>query len=261
MKNVFAARPEILARVRAAGRILLFLDYDGTLVPIRPTPELAKLSPERKKLLAVLARLPRFRVGVLTGRSMNDIRRAVGISGFFYAANYGLRIETQKKSWLQPEANKQARLLRRMLSQIKQLEDEFPGVRIEDKTLTVAVHYRQYKGQPLRLKKKLVEIIRTWPGRFRLKTGKRIFEVYPAVQWDKGKALLKVEQMMGFRKKPLVIFIGDDRADEEAFRQMDSGGISVAVGRRQKSAARYFCRNSSEVTRFLEFLLKAKTAG
>ena len=109
------------------------------------------------------------------------------------------------------------------------------------------------------LEKKLGEIIRGFPKPFRLKTGKKIFEVYPEVKWDKGKALLKVEQMLGFRRKPLVIFIGDDCADEEAFRRMGSNDISVAVGKNKKTAARFFCKNSGEVARFLKLLLKAGT--
>jgi trehalose-phosphatase len=85
--------------------------------------------------------------------------------------------------------------------------------------------------------------------------------VYPAVKWDKGKALLKVEKMLAYRQKPLVIFIGDDRADEDAFRQMRSKDISVAVGGRRRTAARFWCQNSGEVIRFLKFLLKAGTEG
>ncbi|MGH8003563.1 MAG: trehalose-phosphatase, partial [Limisphaerales bacterium] len=79
--------------------------------------------------------------------------------------------------------------------------------------------------------------------------------------WDKGRALLKAERLLGYRRAPLVIFFGDDHADEEAFRQMDAKGISVAVGRSRKTAARYFCKNSGEVVRFLRRLLKAGIDG
>ncbi len=259
MKPLLAARREILERVRSAQKILIFLDYDGTLVPIRPTPELARLSPERKEVLSLLARLPKVKAGILTGRSLPNIRKAVGLSTLFYAANYGLAIVTPKKSWVHPEAKKRARLLNKMLPALRKAAFRFRGVRIEDKTLTVAVHFRQYKGRPELLEERLAGVMEGWPGRFLLKTGKKIFEVYPAVKWDKGKSLLKVEQMLGFSQKPLKIFIGDDRADEEAFRQMGSKDISVAVGRREKTNARFYCKNSGQVIRFLKFLLKAET--
>ncbi len=102
MKPLSSFRPEIQKRVRNASKVLLFLDYDGTLVPIRPTPELARLSPERKKILAGLARLPAFNVGILTGRSLKNIRTAVKIPGMFFAANYGLAIATPKRHPMAP---------------------------------------------------------------------------------------------------------------------------------------------------------------
>lgn len=261
MKPFAASRPEIEKRIRAANQILVFLDYDGTLVPIQPTPELARLSPGQKKILAGLARRPRFKVGLLTGRSLKDIRRAVRVPGLFYAANYGLAIVSPQKSWVHPEAKVKASLLKKMWPQLKMLGSEFRGVRVEDKTLTAAVHYRQYRGNPDRLKDRLEEIIRGHREAFTLKTGKKIFEVYPAVKWDKGKALLKVERLLGFRRAPLVIFFGDDHADEEAFRRMGSKDVSVAVGRGRQTAARYFCKNSAEVMRFLESLLKIGPGG
>ncbi|HXF49168.1 MAG TPA: trehalose-phosphatase [Verrucomicrobiae bacterium] len=261
MKPLAASRLEIEKRIRAANQILVFLDYDGTLVPIQPTPELARLSTGQKKILADLARRPRFKVGLLTGRSLKDIRRAVRVPGLFYAANYGLAIVTLQKSWVHPEAQKKVPMLKKILPWLKKLSLEFRGVRIEDKALTVAIHYRQYKGKPERLKKRLEEIIRGHHVAFMLKTGKKIFEVYPAVKWDKGKALLKVERLLGFRRAPLVIFFGDDHADEEAFRQMGPKDVSVAVGRGWKTAARYFCKNSAEVMRFLESLLKIEPGG
>ncbi|MCI0404560.1 MAG: trehalose-phosphatase [candidate division Zixibacteria bacterium] len=257
MRRLSALRPEIERRIRAANKVLVFLDYDGTLVPIQPTPELARLSAERKKLLARLTRLSRFKAGLLTGRSLKDIRKAVGLSGLFYAANYGLAIVTPQKSWVHPGARQQVFALKKMLPSLKKLSLDFRGVRIEDKTLTAAIHYRQYRGKAGRLKTRLLEIIGARPHPFRLKTGKKVFEVYPAVKWDKGRALLKVEQMLGYRKKPLVIFIGDDEADEAAFRRMGARDIPVAVGRRKKTAARCFCKNSGEVARFLKLLWKA----
>jgi trehalose-phosphatase len=144
---------------------------------------------------------------------------------------------------------------------LKKLGAEFRGVRVEDKTFTAAIHYRQYRGSIRALEKKLKEVIQGWPGTFALKTGKKIFEVYPAVAWNKGRALLKVERLLGYRSAPLVIFFGDDHADEEAFRRMNSKDISVAVGRGRKTAARYFCKNSAEVMRFLELLLKTQPSG
>ena len=256
MKNLAAFRPEVQRRIRAAKKVLLFLDYDGTLVPIRPTPGLARLSAGQKRLLAGLARRPRFKVGLLTGRSLPDIRKAARVPGLFFAANYGLAVATPQKSWVHPKARKLASHLKKLLPRLRELAAEFPGVRIEDKMLTVAIHYRQYKGKPGRLQKRLEEIIRARPPMFRLKTGKKIFEVYPAVAWDKGKALLKVEKLLGYRRAPLVLFFGDDRADEEAFRQMSAKDISVAVGRNKNTAARYFCRDSREVARFLQLLLR-----
>ena len=260
MKSLWAARREILERVRAAQEILVFLDYDGTLVPIQPTPELAELGVERKKLLSALASLPKFRVGLLTGRSLKDIQKAVGLSRLFYAANYGLKIVTPKKNWVHPEARRGAVLIKKMIPGLKRLSSEFRSVRGEDKTLTVAIHYRQYRGGVKPLRRSLQQLLKEYGGRFRLKPGKKIFEVYPAVDWDKGRALLKIQRLLGFRKRPLIIFFGDAHADEEAFRRMRKTDISVAVGRTKKTAARFFCKKSGDVVRFLELLLVAEAS-
>ncbi|MCI0330463.1 MAG: trehalose-phosphatase [candidate division Zixibacteria bacterium] len=257
MKNLWKARREVLERVWAAPQVLLLPDYDGTLVPIRPTPELARLSSERKKILAGLALKPAFDVGILTGRSLKDIQKAVKIPGLFYAANYGLVIATAKEKWVHPGAQKRASILKRMLPSLRRILSGYPGVRVEDKALTVAVHYRRYREAVEPLRQKMMRFLKVYGGRFRLAPGKKIFEVYPAVAWDKGKALSKIQALLGFRKRPLVIFFGDDRADEEAFRQMRHQDISVAVGRSKKTAARYFCRNSDEVIRFLKLLCGA----
>lgn len=250
------SRPEIQRRVRAAKRVLLFLDYDGTLVPIQPSPELARLNFVRRRLLGELARQSKFKVGLLTGRSLRDIRRAVDIPGLFFAANYGLAIATPKKNWVHPGARRRVPLLRKLRLKLARLEQEFPRVCVEDKTLTVAIHYRQYRGKPGLLKSRLEEILRAHPRGFRLKTGKRIFEIYPAVAWDKGRAVVKVRRMLGFTSASLAVFLGDDRADEAAFAKMQNRDITAAVGRRKNTAARFFCRNSGDVIRFLEFLLE-----
>lgn len=97
MKELSAARREIFERIRAAYKVLLLLDYDGTLVPIRSHPRLAKLSVPQKKLLGRLSKSPKFKVGIVTGRSLKDIRKTLRLSGLVYAANHGLEIVSGKK--------------------------------------------------------------------------------------------------------------------------------------------------------------------
>lgn len=256
MKPLSAARQEILKRVRDAQQILLLLDYDGTLVPIRSHPGLAKLSASQEKLLERLSASAKFKIGIVTGRSLKDIRKTVGLSGLVYSANHGLEIAIGKRRWVHPKANAASPLINKTASRLRRIFRAYAGVRVEDKGLTLAVHYRRFSGKPSLLKHKMLEIMQEHAARLILTHGKKIYEIRPAVAWGKGKSLTKIEKMLGYRKKPLVIFIGDDMTDEDAFGLMSKSDISILVGNRRKSAARFKARSRKAVYLFLGKLKK-----
>ncbi|MBW1840132.1 MAG: hypothetical protein JRI49_09365 [Deltaproteobacteria bacterium] len=94
---------EIIKRVEISSHILLFLDYDGTLVPICKEPSLAKLSLDDRQLLKELSRIPWLSVGIISGRSLKEIRKLVGVKGLSYAGDHGFEIFFRGSVWLHPD--------------------------------------------------------------------------------------------------------------------------------------------------------------
>ena len=93
MPHLLYVWPRVSQLLRQAGRVLLLFDYDGTLTPIVDHPDLAVLAPGTKALLAGLSRDGRFILGIISGRSLDDVRARVGVSGLVYAGNHGLEIQ------------------------------------------------------------------------------------------------------------------------------------------------------------------------
>jgi len=134
------------------------------------------------------------------------------------------------------------------------------GVLIEDKGITLSVHYRQVDEEKAKDVKHLVEHAVKGPlslGLLKVTSGKKVYEVRPAVSWDKGKAirLLMKRYGKGGRSSGLIpIYLGDDLTDEDGFRVIEKygNGISVYVGEfRPDSAARYYLKSPAEVQKLL----------
>lgn len=239
--------------------IFLFLDYDGTIVPIKKQPSLAVLPPKMSSLLTQLSLLSNIMVGVITGRSLNDIRNLVGIGDILYAANHGTQIYHKKQTWIHPGAKRSQPLVKKMeLAFVKALAP-IEGVIIENKGLTLSVHYRNVKsGNVLRLKRILKQIIQPFQELVKLSTGKKVVEIRPNIQWNKGHAILKILKDYRATDKSIIVFIGDDQTDEDAFKLLPSKAITIRVGKNKYSKAKYYLRNTSEVKRLLECMISLK---
>lgn len=253
-KYLFDHLKEITDRVKNAPHVLLLLDYDGTIVPIAQKPSLARLSPEGKKLLENFFRNSRISVGIITGRSLKEIRRLVSIEGLFYAGNHGFEILFRGEIWVHPEAERLRPILKSVARELKRELSSVEGVLMEDKGLSVAIHYRQVtEKSPRELRRLISQVIRPYRGILRIATNKKVYEVRPDIDWDKGKAVRKISEMLAIPSL-LRVYIGDDRTDEDAFRVLEGEDISILVGTRKHSGAGYFCRSSGQVLSFLKYL-------
>ena len=143
MEHLLSAWPKVIKQLRSASHILLLLDYDGTLTPIVERPELANLPEGMRQLLQALARQRRLTLGIISGRALADIKEKVGISGIIYAGNHGLEIEGPGISFVSPLAEEFKPILRLMHYVLSQALGAIKGVMVEDKGLTLSVHYRQ----------------------------------------------------------------------------------------------------------------------
>jgi trehalose-phosphatase len=262
MQYLFGAWNKISHRLKLANHILLVSDFDGTLTPIVDRPELATLIPDTNRLLRALSKNRRYTVGIVSGRSLADLKEKVDVEGIIYAGNHGLEIEGFGKNFLEPIAE-EVRPFFQLLSQVLMTALKgVKGVLVENKGLTLSVHYRSVDDSDEHMVKDVLAKV-TNPlsvtGRIRITRGKKVYEIRPPVDWDKGKAIswliakFKESRKMG---GVLPIYLGDDLTDEDAFKVIEaSGGISIFVGDgNTKSLARYFLKSPQEVIAFLRML-------
>ncbi|MDP2931536.1 MAG: trehalose-phosphatase [Chloroflexota bacterium] len=266
MEHLLSAWPGVAQQLKAARHILLLTDYDGTLTPIVERPELANLPENTRRLLQALARQRRLTLGVISGRALSDLKNKVNISDIIYAGNHGLEIEGPGVRFINPLAQEIRPIIRILYRLLSQALYRIRGTIVEDKGLTLSVHYRLVERDKTKEVKEIVErsvggaqamgIVKTTPG-------KEVYEVRPDVNWDKGKAvkLLMKKYGKGGRMSGLLpLYLGDDLTDEDGFAAIQKyGGISVFVGEaKQNTAAGYYLKSPAEVVQFLGMLLEAQ---
>src|SRR5438034_1395295 len=176
-------------RDRVTGRPLaLLLDFDGTLAPIAPSPELAVLPDPVREPLRRLAGRRDVLVAVISGRSLDDIRRRVAVDGFVYAGNHGLEMATHGLVWTLPEAESTREAIAQICRRLRVRLERVTGVLVEDKGLTASVHYRQTPlPQVAEVRMAGLEEAARIP-QLAVRPGRQVLEVWPGVAWDKGRA-------------------------------------------------------------------------
>jgi trehalose-phosphatase len=262
MQYLFDVWDKVAHHLKSANHILLLSDYDGTLTPIVDKPELATLPQETRKLLRRLAKNRRYTVGIISGRALADLKSKVGLEGIIYAGNHGLEIEGFGLSFLEPIAEEMMPFLQMLNQALSATLRGIKGVFVEDKGLTVSVHYRLVDDtEEERVKDTFRKVTDTLhvTGKIRITQGKKVYEIRPPVDWDKGKAIAwfmaKCREVRG-RGGALPIYLGDDLTDEDGFKAIErNNGISVFVGEGSlQSVARYFLKSPEEVAQFLKVL-------
>lgn len=251
VKHLFEDWGSVQARIRQARDLFLLLDYDGTLTPIVSRLELAQCPPEVKSILEKLRDTPQVLLSVISGRSLEDIRGKMGIPGIIYVGNYGLDIQNPAgihKKRLSPSREKELGKINQVL---KKSIGEIPGIFFEDKGPILSIHYRNVAQKYFRwIQKVLNETLASGKGRWKVAHGKMVVEIRPEVDFHKGKAVKEI--LKGTSPNLLPIYLGDDQADEDAFREVKGRGITVLVGpERRASEAEYYLENPSEVQAFL----------
>ena len=248
--------------VRALGEardLALFLDYDGTLVGLRRRPEEARLSPGRRAVLDSISRTAR--VAVVSGRSLADVRALVGLPSLIYVGNHGLEIAEGGMTWTHPAAAGAKRALAAVMREVRSRAAALEGVLVEDKGATAAVHFRLLApGDVPELKAVVEEAVGRNRGVLRTVPGKKVIDVRPDVGWDKGRAVIELLGRMGPAKGRQVIYIGDDRTDEDAFRALGGRAVTVRVGASGVSSAAHRLRGVGAVWMFLRELADRRTA-
>lgn len=255
----WALHPDIRAGWLAAfarGPAGVFLDYDGTLTPIADRPEQATLAaPIRARVARLAARCP---VTIVTGRDVSVVRDFVQLDEIGYAGCHGLDIEGPAGSGLRHEAaGCVLPVLDAVEADLERRLSGIPGALVERKRCSVSTHYRLVDADDARRVEEVVAIVaRRHPG-LRRERGKKVFELRPDVDWDKGSA---VEWLIGALSLDprAAICIGDDETDEHAFEVLADAGTPIVVENGDRpTAARYRVRDPGEVAAVLDLLIGA----
>lgn len=242
-----------------AVHVLLLFDYDGTLAPIAPRPDLAILPPRTRAALAALSQRPLATLGIVSGRGLDDVAGMVALPGFIYAGNHGLEIQGPSLKFVHPEAEAARPLLDQVRDALRENLSGYEGVLVEGKGLTLSVHYRltpeDVRPAVIAGFERVLEDLKP-AGRFRVTRGKEVLEVRPDVPWDKGKAISRIASECPCGS--LAFYFGDDLTDEDGFAAIhDMNGISVFVGEaRQPTRALYRVDSPAEVTETLELMAR-----
>ena len=247
MRNLLAdAHAEVLARF-AWSNVLVGLDFDGTLAPIVDDPAAARMRASTRALLARVA--ASYPVAIVSGRARADVRRRLdGVRVNEVVGNHGLepggdiaRCREVVARWV-PE-------LRRRLA-------DLPGVEIEDKTYSVAVHYRRSRTRRAAHAAIRAAVAALGPGTRSL-GGKLVVNVIPIGAPHKGIAMVRLRRELA---ADTVLYVGDDITDEDVFGFDDPGRLlGVRVGRSRASRADYYIPTQRSMDTLLARLIALRS--
>jgi trehalose 6-phosphate phosphatase len=239
-------------------RLVLLSDFDGTLADFHDNPVMPWPTRETQRLLAMLTERPDVSFGVVSGRRLEDVRaRTVLSDRAYFAGLHGLEIGLGDVRWTHPQLATARAYVHRLAHALHQMPGHVPGLFIEDKDASVAVHLRRVRPEDREAAEALVDGVATpfiVGGEVRRLSGQLVVEFLPNVAWDKGGATRWIARDVEtrFGQPVFVVFIGDDKTDEDAFQAIERG-FGVLVGRRA-SAARFQLNSTREVTSLLAWL-------
>jgi len=247
-----------LLRERLNGRrLVLFLDFDGTLTPIVQRPEHAVLGEASRRALERLAGL--HPVYVISGRDLEDVRVLVGVEDVYFVGSHGLDLMDALPGLDREALEEAVPELESAADELEHWLDYIDGVLIERKKYSFALHYRRVDSCDLHQIRAAAQDVMERYGALTYKKGKKVIEFVPDLPWDKGRcvlALLARAKHESGGRDVFPVYLGDDITDEDAFRVLeDDSAVTVVVAREAKSsAAGYRLPDSNAVREFLELI-------
>lgn len=229
------------------GADALFLDFDGTLAEIAPAPDLVHFFPETRHVISILAKSFSGAVAIVTGRNISEIDGHMAPLKLPIAGLYGLVHRTAAGDIVDfPVVGKS---LARASAELKILVEQHPGLLLELKGQTIALHYRSRPDLGAASYEAVRNAVRDRPG-LKMIEGKMVVEITPSGA-DKGRAVhdfLREPPFTGRRP----IYAGDDVSDEDAFAAVNAlRGITIKIGP-GPTAARYRADRISDLLTWLD---------
>lgn len=242
MMPLFSHAGERALRRLMRRRVLLAFDFDGTLAPIVARPEDAHIPAAIARRLADLAR--RLPVAVVTGRSVMDVRQRLGFEATYVVGNHG----AEGLGWVAHGAGL-SELRQRLYARTAALEQA--GVRVEDKGLSLALHYRLADDDEV-AQRAIASCLADLPPDLATFGGKCVVNVVIRDAPNKGDAALALLQVSGCET---LLFVGDDVNDEAVFERAQRDWLTVRVGRPAgASRAMYFLQTHAQMAPLLALI-------
>ena len=250
---------EVADRIQSTNLVSLFLDFDGTLVPIAADPREPQLNPTAVETLKLIARQEFLATTIISGRAVEDLYRRIRLKGFIYAGNHGLEIFGRDLRFVEPIAWSRRDQLELLCGELAEELRNVAGILVEHKGLTASIHYRQAAETDV---PEVEDAVRAMVARngaaFRMNRGRKVFEIVPRSDWHKGAAVHWINNHLSERPE-LSIYFGDDSTDEDAFCALPDA-ITVKVGSASETCARYRLPDPAAVHTFLQWLANQQPA-
>lgn len=246
---------EELFEMKGNRKITIFLDYDGTLTPIVSDPDAANLPADNREIITRLSNI--IPVAIISGRDLRDLRSKIEIDTVIYAGSHGFDITGPDGLEMVHESETEVTpALDEAESRLKQQLKDISGAKVERKKFAIAVHYRNVEEKYVEEVKEAVQKEAARHEILRTGSGKKVLELKPNIDWNKGYALDWLTEKLGWdRNKYLRVYIGDDITDEDGFEALVEDGIGIMVGTHgEKTSASFALRDTNEVTKFLQHL-------
>ncbi|KAM3736603.1 hypothetical protein ACB098_10G176400 [Castanea mollissima] len=249
-------------------QMIVLLDYNGTLSPIVNNPNQALMSTEMHSAVREISE--HFPTAIISGRSRNKVFQFVRLNNIYYARSHGMDISNPSVSLNYGNHEHQTRtidekgndmvnfcpvrdflpIIQTIKDKLEKIAKDIKGASVEDSKFCLSVHFRCVNEENVGKLKEMVESTMEFYNDFRISEGKKVMEICPIINWDKGHS-----------SNVLPIYIGDDKTDEDAFKMIKSigRGFPVAVSTSPKETeALYSLRDPTEVMSFLILLAKWK---
>ncbi|GMQ04979.1 hypothetical protein CsSME_00050198 [Camellia sinensis var. sinensis] len=262
-------------------KIVMFLDYDGTLSPIVDDPDRAFMSDEMRSTVRNVSTY--FPTAIISGRSRDKVYELVGLAELYYAGSHGMDIMCPDRETVFADPSnsikstgkhgKELNLFQPAREFLPMIDEVFrtlventkdiKGTKVENHKFCASVHYRNVDEKSWStIAQRVHNILKDYP-RLRLTHGRKVLEVRPVINWNKGKAVEFLLDSLGLSngEDVLPIYIGDDKTDEDAFKVLREGnrGYGILVSSVPKETKAFFSlRDTSEVKQFLKSLVRWK---
>ncbi|GMN33726.1 hypothetical protein TIFTF001_004304 [Ficus carica] len=252
-------------------KIVMFLDYDGTLSPIVKNPDRAFMSDAMRSTVKSLAQC--FPTAIVSGRCRDKVYNFVQLAELYYAGSHGMDIKGPEKGSKYIKGDAKGILFQPAAKYLPMMDEVYKtlvyktkstrGAMVEHNKFCLSVHYRCVDEKNWDLVAQQVKsVLKEYP-KLKLTQGRKVLEIRPTIKWDKGKALEFLLKALGYAncRDVFPVYIGDDRTDEDAFKILKARGqgFGILVSKCPKdTSASYSLQEPTEVMTFLQKLVDWK---